>query len=143
MVDWISLSVVAAGLAIYFSTFKFIPIVFMIAYGGRMLIAVLSYKIFDVYRIDSGKIGPTEVRILMALALLVEFFLTGSLLVLIGLATVSLLIVNVVEFWQLLKKADGRDRANRTSDWGKSPQARPSRIIALRASDSNSRKQAG
>lgn len=131
MVDWISLCLVAAAMAIYFVALKFVPVIFMVAYGARMLMAVLSYKILGVYRIDSGKIGPTEVRIVTALALCLEMFAPGSLLVVTGLATLLLLGVNVFEFYQLLQSANERDKAERSSDWGQSAPRRVSRIVAL------------
>ncbi|MDZ7269164.1 MAG: CDP-alcohol phosphatidyltransferase [candidate division KSB1 bacterium] len=127
MMDWISLCVVAAGLALYFNSLRFVPIVFMVAYGGRMLIAVVHYTITKVYRIDSGKIGPTEVRLLLACAALAEIFLPGSLLLLTSLATLALLVVDGLELAHLLSAADQRDRAERPRDWGKTaaPVARP------------------
>lgn len=141
MVDWISLCIVAAGLAIYFASLKFIPVIFMVAYGARMLIAVLSYKILDVYRIDSGKIGPTEVRILTAFAFCFEIFVPGSLLVVTSLATVLLLGVNVFEFYQLLQSANARDKAERPKDWGLSAPRRASRIVALPPVDVDQRRE--
>lgn len=142
MVDWISLCLVAAALAIYFAALKFVPVIFMVAYGVRMLIAVLSYKILEVYRIDSGKIGPTEVRILTALALCFEMFAPGSLLVVTSLATLLLLGVNVFEFYQLLQSANERDKAERSSDWGQSAPRRVSRIVALPSIDVDQRRDA-
>lgn len=142
VVDWISLCIVAAGLAIYFASLKFIPVIFMVAYGARMLIAVLSYKILEVYRIDSGKIGPTEVRILTALALCLEMFLPGSLLAVTSLATVLLLGVNVFECYQLLQSANARDKAERPKDWGQSAPRRVSRIVALPPVDVDQTKDA-
>lgn len=133
MMDWISLCVVAAGLALYFDSLRFVPIVFMVAYGGRMLIAVVHYTIAKVYRIDSGKIGPTEVRLLLACAAVAEIFLPGSLLLLTSLATLALLVVDGLELAQLLSAADQRDRAERPRDWGKTaaPVARPQRATLL------------
>lgn len=111
--DWLSLCVVTAGLVVYFPAFKFIPIVLMAAYAGRMLIAALVYKITDEYRIDSGKIGPTEARLIMAAALLLEILVTGSLFWLASAATFLLLLIDVREFLRLLRSADARDRAEK------------------------------
>ena len=111
--DWASVCIVTAGMALYFSTLKFLPAIFVAGYGVRMLIATLGYKIENDYRIDSGKIGPTEVRLLLALALLVEIFIAGSLIGLAGCATVLLWIVNGIEFHKLLSLADARDRVEK------------------------------
>ncbi len=117
MMDWASLCLVTAGLALYLPQLKFIPIVFMATYGARMLIAVLSYKITGEYRIDSGKAGPTEVRLLLATALLLEIFLPGTLLGLSVCATPALAIVDVFEFRKLLKLAEARDHIERQNDF--------------------------
>ncbi|HEX9653176.1 MAG TPA: hypothetical protein VGA99_05655, partial [bacterium] len=81
--------------------------------AGRMLIAALAYKITDEYRIDSGKIGPTEGRIMMAAGLLLELLVPGSLIWLAGFVTLLLLLIDLREFLQLLRGADARDRQER------------------------------
>lgn len=108
--DWLSLCFVTAGLMLYFPVLKFVPVVLMTAYAGRMLIAALAYKITDEYRIDSGKIGPTEGRLLMAAALVIEIFVAGSLLWLTTAATLLLVLIDVTAFMKLLSVADERDR---------------------------------
>lgn len=110
MTDWVSLCLVTAGIAFYLPTFKFIPVAFMAVYGARMLIAALSYKITDAYRIDSGKVGPTEVRLLMSAVLIVETAWPGILPLLGLFATLVLLVVDLVELRNLLALADIRDR---------------------------------
>lgn len=109
MTDWISLCLITAGLALYLPRFKFIPVAFMAVYGARMLIAALSYKITDEYRIDSGKVGPTEVRLLMGAALIAEVIWPGVLAVLSLLATFALALVDGSEIRKLLALADLRD----------------------------------
>ncbi len=114
MVDWASLGLVTLALAHYLSQFAFIPFVLMAAYGARMLIAAVSYKITEEYRIDSGKVGPTEARLLMAGAFVLECFFPASLLWLSGFALLVLLLVDVLEVINLLKLADTRDRLERS-----------------------------
>ena len=111
--DWLSLCFVTAGLALYFPALRFVPIILLAAYAGRMLIAALAYKITDEYRIDSGKIGPTEGRIMMAAGLLLELLVPGSLIWLAGFVTLLLLLIDLREFLQLLRGADARDRQER------------------------------
>jgi phosphatidylglycerophosphate synthase len=108
--DWVSLCFIMAGFTLYFPVLKFVPAALLVAYAGRILIAALAYKITDEYRIDSGKIGPTEGRLLMAGALLLEVVVAGSLLWLAGAATLSLLLIDLMEFLKLLRSADERDR---------------------------------
>lgn len=115
MTDWISLCLITAGMAFYLPQFKFIPVAFMAVYGARMLIAALGYKITDEYRIDSGKVGPTEVRLLMSAALIAEVLWPGVLAVLGLLATLLLAIVDWVEIRNLLALADIRDFLERNA----------------------------
>ena len=74
-----------------------------------MIISQLRYKVTDKYSIDSGLLGPTEVRIILALLFCSEFFITGSIHW-IGLAvSIVLLIAFLTDFRQLLQLADQRD----------------------------------
>lgn len=111
MADWISLSLISAGFAVYFPRYKFIPIIFMTAYGAGMLIAATRYKITGRYRIDSGKFGPTEMRILIAAILVVEIALPQSVIFCGGVATLAMVNIDVIEFRRLLRSANKRDRA--------------------------------
>ncbi len=115
MMDWTSLCLIVAGSAYYLPKFKFIPVAFMAVYGARMLIAALGYKITEEYRIDSGQVGPTEVRLLVAAALLLEIFIPGTLLGLGVLASAALFCVDIFEFRKLLKCADARDYRERSA----------------------------
>jgi phosphatidylglycerophosphate synthase len=111
MADWVSLCVMSAGFALYSARCKFVPIIFMAAYGGGMLIAATRYKIAGQYRIDSGKFGPTEMRLVIAAILLVEIALPQSVIFCGSLATLCLLFSDVSEFKKLLHTANQRDRA--------------------------------
>jgi len=113
MADWISLCLVSAGFAVYFARYKFIPVIFMAAYGAGMLIAITRYKITGKYRIDSGKFGPTEMRLVIAMILLVEIFIPKSAIIFGSLATLMMLASDVIELRQLLQIADRRDRAEK------------------------------
>jgi phosphatidylglycerophosphate synthase len=113
MADWISLCLVSAGFAVYFSRYKFVPVIFMAAYGAGMLIATTRYKITGKYRIDSGKFGPTEMRLVIAAILLVEIALPQSVIFFGSLATVLMLASDVIEFRRLLQAANRRDRSEK------------------------------
>lgn len=113
MADWISLCLLSAGFAFYMAQYQFIPIIFMAAYGAGMLIATTRYKIAGHYRIDSGKFGPTELRLVIAAILLVEIILPQSVIVSGSLATLLMLASDLIEFRQLLRTANQRDHAEK------------------------------
>lgn len=119
MSDWISLSCMTLALA-YYLPWPMVPQMLAAAYGARMLLALLQYKITRQYRIDSGKLGPTEARLIMAMAFVGEIFLPTSLLWLSLLALLLLLLVDTFEFLQLLRHADTRDRVERAAEAAKS-----------------------
>lgn len=112
MTDWISLSVMTLALA-YYLPWPFVSLLLAAAYGGRMLLALLQYKIAKEYRIDSGKLGPTEARLVMAAALVLEIFFSMSLLWLSLVALLALVLVDAFELRHLLRQADARDRIER------------------------------
>jgi phosphatidylglycerophosphate synthase len=108
--DWSSSCLVCAGFAVYMARYKFIPIIFMAAYGAAMLIAATRYKIAGHHRIDSGKFGPTEMRLAIIAILLIEIILPQSVMVSGSLAALFMLVSDAIEFRQLLQTADQRDR---------------------------------
>jgi hypothetical protein len=114
MADWMALCWVSTGFAFYFPRYKFIPFIFMAAYGAGMLIAATRYKIAGKYRIDSGKFGPTEMRFAIAGILLLEMALPQSVIIVGSLATLIMLANDAIEFRQLLRTADRRDRSEKT-----------------------------
>lgn len=114
VVDWIG--IVAIGLGYYSyvaSEWKLVGFIFVALYGAEMIISQLRYKVTDRYSIDSGLLGPTEVRIILALLFSSEYFFPGSIQW-IGLAiSVILLIAFLTDFTGLLALANERDAAAR------------------------------
>jgi len=78
-----------------------------------MLTTLLRYKITNTYSIDSGLFGPTEVRIVISLILILEVVMKGSILYSASIACVLLFISNVIDTNKLLKLADVRDNEER------------------------------
>ncbi|MFQ5627968.1 MAG: CDP-alcohol phosphatidyltransferase [bacterium] len=112
-VDWTSVCIIALGFYFYFPAYKFVALIFVVAYGGSMIIALLRYRITNQYTIDSFYFGPTEMRILLAIVLFLEVFRLGTLLE-FGVAGSALLIVfNLLESHKLLKQADQKDVAEK------------------------------
>lgn len=109
-VDWIGVILMGLGFVIYVSsTYKIIGFLFVVLYGWEILTAQLRYKITGKYSIDSGLLGPTEVRIIISLILISEVLLNDSIIYLSAIACIILLIANILDTRKLLKSADVRD----------------------------------
>lgn len=110
MVDWIS--IILIGLGYYFyskDSLKVLAFLFVVLYGWSMIIALLRYKISGIYQIDSGILGPTELRIIIAAILVLEYFINGSIIYMAMAATTALLVINLSDSVKLLQSADKRD----------------------------------
>ena len=114
VVDWIGIVAIGLGYYSYVAPeWKLVGFIFVALYGAEMIISQLRYKVTDRYSIDSGLLGPTEVRIILALLFSSEYFLPGSIQW-IGLAiSVVLLIAFLSDFAGLLVLANERDAAAR------------------------------
>ena len=92
---------------------KLVGFIFVVLYGAEMIISQLRYKVTDQYSIDSGLLGPTEVRIILAALFCLEYFVPGSIHW-VGLAiSVVLLFSFISDFVKLLDAANERDAALR------------------------------
>ncbi|HRZ41643.1 MAG TPA: CDP-alcohol phosphatidyltransferase [Bacteroidales bacterium] len=121
-VDWITVIIIGSGFIIYTWGFgKWLGFSFVVMYGWSMITALLRYKVTDKYSIDSGRLGPTEVKVLLSLILIAEVIFTGSILYLAALGCIALLVVNVLETRKLLMMADDRDRAEKQRQNEKDP----------------------
>jgi hypothetical protein len=69
----------------------------------------MRYRLTGKYSIDSGILGPTEVRIVISAILLTEVIFTGSIIYLSIAAFIIMFIVNIVDTTKLLKLADKMD----------------------------------
>ena len=77
--DWISTCIIGIGFYIYFTDWKIVAFLFVVAYGGSLILALLRYKIADKYEIDTHLIGPTELRIIISIFMLAEICFPGVL----------------------------------------------------------------
>ena len=108
--DWIGIVLMGWGFVIYIdSEWEIIGFCFVILYGWEMLTTLLRYKITNKYSIDSGLFGPTEVRIVISIILILEVLLKGSILYSAALACALLFITNITDTNKLLKLANDRD----------------------------------
>ncbi|MDR1372144.1 MAG: CDP-alcohol phosphatidyltransferase [Dysgonamonadaceae bacterium] len=109
--DWITAILIGSGVIIYIEgDWDYFGFLFVSMYGLAMMIALLRYKIVNIYSIDSGLFGPTEVRILLALILITEVVFPGSIVYSTIGGNIVLIAVNISDFSKLLKMADARDK---------------------------------
>jgi len=114
IMDWVSTVLIGMGYLVYArNEYELIAFAFVVLYGWAMIISQLRYKITDVYSIDSGVAGPTEIRIILAIMLILEAAF-GHVIEYFGaiLCTV-LFIINIIDSRKLLKMGDVRDHAER------------------------------
>jgi phosphatidylglycerophosphate synthase len=117
VMDWFSVVCIGFGYFLYaeggFESFGFI---FVALYGWAILIAQLRYKITGLYTIDSGLVGPTELRVLIAVILVAEVLIRGSMNYLAVVISAALLVVNIIDTLKLLKAGDLRDQQEKKNE---------------------------
>lgn len=114
VMDWISLIFMSAGFFFYIDDYyKFFVFLFACNYGWVVLVAQLKYKITDKYSIDPGPIGPTEVRILLCLVIIAEWYFGNVLIYFSIFSNILFLVINVVDTFKLLKLGNEKDAAEK------------------------------
>ncbi|MDD4992303.1 MAG: CDP-alcohol phosphatidyltransferase family protein [Paludibacter sp.] len=109
-VDWLGILLMGLGFVVYVDgPWEMIGFAFVVMYGWEMITTLLRYKITGKYSIDSGAFGPTEVRIIISMILILEVLFHGSILYVSSLVTLILLVMNIIDFRKLLKLADESD----------------------------------
>ena len=112
--DWLSIIFIGCGYIVYVEgIWELLGYGFVVMYGWEMIIALMRYKVTGSYSIDSGKFGPTEVRIIISTVMTIEVFLPGSLMYSSLFVCVALFIVNVLDTNKLLRLADDVDKNER------------------------------
>lgn len=108
--DWLGIILMGLGFVVYVDgPWEIVGFGFVVMYGWEMITTLLRYKITGNYSIDSGSFGPTEVRIVISLILILEVFLKGSILYISTAVTIILFIMNIIDTQKLLKLADESD----------------------------------
>jgi hypothetical protein len=116
-VDWLTTVLIGFGYIVYVGEgWELLGFGFVVLYGWSMMTALLRYKITGVYTIDSGLLGPTEVRIIISILLFLEALFQNFIIYSGVLACVVLFIINAMDFLKLLKSANRRDREERAAD---------------------------
>jgi len=114
IMDWVSTVLIGMGYLVYArSEYELIAFIFVVLYGWAMIISQLRYKITDIYSIDSGLVGPTEIRIILALILILEVIFGHLFEYFAGAICITLFIINIMDTRKLLKLGDIRDNMER------------------------------
>lgn len=109
-IDWLGIILMGLGFVVYVDgPWEIVGFAFVVMYGWEMITTLLRYKITGKYSIDSGLFGPTEVRIVISMILILEVLFKGSIMYISAIATVILFIINMIDTQKLLKIADERD----------------------------------
>ena len=109
-VDWVGLSMIGLGFFVYaIPQWKWLGYIFVVLYGWEMITAQLRYKVTGTYSIDSGIVGPTELRVVLMAIISAEYFFPGSIYYSIILACSILVYTNLTDTIKVLKAADERD----------------------------------
>lgn len=114
IMDWASTVMIGLGYLVYVEQkYQLIGFIFVVLYAWAMIISQLRYKITDIYSIDAGLVGPTEIRIILALMFMAELAFGHVIEYGTGLMCVILFIINFIDTGKLLKLGDMRDQAER------------------------------
>jgi hypothetical protein len=109
-IDWLGIIMIGYGFIVYSEgIWELLGYGFIVMYGWEMIIALMRYRLTDKYSIDSGILGPTEVRIVISFILLTEVLIKGSIIYMSIAAVVSMLIVNIIDTRKLLNLANKMD----------------------------------
>jgi phosphatidylglycerophosphate synthase len=109
-IDWIGIIIIGYGFMMYTrEPWDLLGYGFVVFYGWEMIIALMRYKITGKYSIDSGKLGPTEARVLLMAILLTEILIPDSILYSMAMALVLVFIVNIIDTRKLLQLGDEMD----------------------------------
>lgn len=110
IMDWVSTVFIGLGYVFYApDDFKYSGFALVALYGWAMIISQLRYKITDKYTIDAGILGPTEVRVIISIVLLLEVIIPGSINYLVILICIALFFINLGDTKKLLDLGDIRD----------------------------------
>lgn len=110
VMDWISTVMIGLGYLFYApGDFKYSGFALVSLYGWAMIISQLRYRITDKYTIDAGLLGPTEIRVVICMVLLLEVILPGSLNYSVMAICGALFVINCVDTKKLLDLGDIKD----------------------------------
>ncbi|MFZ4861995.1 CDP-alcohol phosphatidyltransferase family protein [Sphingobacterium sp. Mn56C] len=111
VMDWVSTVFIGLGYMLYtVDDFKYLAFTLVALYGWAMIIAQLRYRITDKYTIDAGLLGPTEIRIIISLVLVLEVIIKGSIDYSVFAICLALFFINISDTKKLLALGDLKDK---------------------------------
>jgi phosphatidylglycerophosphate synthase len=111
VMDWLSIILIDLGYYYYASVgTQIFAFLFVVLYGWSMIISQLRYKITGFYQIDSGYLGPTELRVIISIVLITETLFAGSITYFAIAMVALLLVINIIDTFKLLEAGDAKDR---------------------------------
>lgn len=111
VMDWVSTVFIGLGYVLYtVGDFKYLGFALVALYGWAMIISQLRYRITDKYTIDAGLLGPTEIRVVVCLVLLIEVLFKGSLDYSVLGICIILFFINIGDTIKLLAVGDAKDK---------------------------------
>jgi hypothetical protein len=114
IMDWLSLVFMGIGYFYYIQDeYKILVFTFCCAYAWSVVIVHIRYKITNIYTIDTGILGPTEVRIIICLVILAEMLFNGSMKVFSVVVNVILIATNIIDTYKLIQLGNERDVRDR------------------------------
>ncbi|TCV05637.1 phosphatidylglycerophosphate synthase [Sphingobacterium alimentarium] len=114
IMDWVSTVLIGLGYVLYApGDYKYSGFALVAMYGWAMIISQLRYKITDKYTIDAGLVGPTEIRVIISLVLLMEIFIPFSINYSVIGICIILFFINLGDTKKLLAMGDDRDKAEK------------------------------
>lgn len=134
-VDWIGLAMIGLGFFFYaVPDWKWLGYVFVVLYGWEMITAQLRYKVTGKYSIDSGIVGPTELRVVLMAIITGEYFFRGSIYYAVIVACAILVFTNLTDTRKVLKAADERDAKEKKEKAAKAIKQKKQKSDALKKS---------
>jgi len=114
IMDWLGTVLIGLGYFFYAKDgFEVVAFILVVLYGWAMIISQLRYKITDQYTIDAGIVGPTEIRVVVALIILLEILFFHTIHYFVIAICIILFVINFIDTRKLLKLGDVRDAAEK------------------------------
>lgn len=110
-IDWLSVIMIGLGYIIYADgVWEVFGYGFVTLYAWEMILALIRFRLTGKYSIDSGKLGPTEVRLVVCAIMVAEVLLPGSMVLSSVLMVSAIFVVNIIDTRKLLRMADEIDK---------------------------------
>lgn len=116
-IDWISTIILGLGYVFYApDQWEMVGSGFVVLYGWAMIVALVRYRVTGNYTIDSGILGPTELRIIISAILIAEVLVRDAILYAGAMACLLLFIIDIKDTVKLIRVAHERDLAEKENN---------------------------